>query len=272
MSRNITSRPAQAQRVDPHKLYQNAVQCPEAEVDFIEQTFEELRQRQPLLLREDFCGTALNCCEWVRRRADHAAWGVDLNAKVLDWGRRHNVKQLSAGAHRRLHLVQTDVMEVKIHPVDVILALNFSYWVFKRRDQLRAYFERVHAGLVADGILFLDAYGGYDAARVLRERTAYKNYTYIWHQAAYNPVTGETTCHIDFTFPDGSRLPRAYTYHWRLWSLPELRELLAEAGFRRSTVYWQQWDEKAQEPSHEFLPTEVGEADAGWIAYLVAEK
>lgn len=272
MSRITTPRHAQAQRADPHKLYQNAVQCPEAEIDFIEQTFEELRWRKALTLREDFCGTALNCCEWVRRRPGHTARAVDLNAEVLAWGRKHNVSRLSANARQRLSLIQADVMEVKAPPVDVILALNFSYWVFKRRDQLRAYFRGALAGLVPDGILFLDAYGGYDASRVLRERTAYKNYTYVWHQAAYNPIIGEATCHIDFTFPDGSRLPRAYTYHWRLWTLPELRELVAEAGFRRSTVYWQQGDEKAQGPGYEFLPTETGEADAGWIAYLVAEK
>ncbi len=272
MPRIPSVRRAQALRADPHKLYQDAVQCPQAEIDFVERTFKKLRRRQAMTLREDFCGTALNCCEWVRRGSRRTAFGVDRDGDVLAWGRRHNVNRLPPAARRRLRLVEADVLASGVRRVDVVLALNFSYWVFKRRDQLRGYFKSARAGLVRDGILVMDAYGGYDALRVLRERTPRKNYTYVWHQAAYNPVTGEMTCHIDFVFPDGSRLPRAYTYHWRLWTLPELRELLAEAGFRRSTVYWQQWDEKTQKPADEFLPTENGEADACWLAYVVAEK
>ncbi len=46
----------------------------------------------------------------------------------------------------------------------------------------------------------------------------------------------ETLCHIDFKFEDGSVQKRAFSYDWRLWILPEIREVLAEAGFRRSTV------------------------------------
>ena len=48
--------------------------------------------------------------------------------------------------------------------------------------------------------------------------------------------------HIHFEFTNGSRLKRAFTYEWRLWTLPEIRELLGEAGFSRSTVYWEDRD------------------------------
>src|SRR5690606_9805443 len=99
----------------------------------------------------------------------------------------------------------------------------------KTRAELVRYFRRVRTALVSDGVFFLDAYGGYDAYRELEEATVHDGFTYIWNQETYHPVTGEMSCRIDFRFPDGSRLKRAFTYDWRLWSLPELQEMLAEA-------------------------------------------
>lgn len=260
-----------AQRADRHRLYEQSVQCAEAEIDFVDETFQSLRRRKARWLREDFCGTAAVCCEWVRRRPRNRALGVDLDPEVLEWGRRHNLGALPPGAARRIELLQGDVLKVRTEPVDIVLAMNFSYWTFKDRRSLRRYFRRARAALAADGLFMLDVFGGYDAFRVLRERTRHKGFTYVWHQASYRPVTGEYSCYIDFRFDDGSRLPRAFAYHWRLWTLPELRELLAEAGFARSTVYWQGYDEETGEGNGEFTPTETGEPDAGWIAYIVAE-
>ena len=104
------------------------------------------------------------------------------------------------------------------------------------------------------------------------EKRGTDHFTYVWDQHRYNPVNGDITCLIHFTFPDGSKMKRAFSYRWRLWTLPELQELLTEAGFRRVLVYWEGTDEKTGEGSGEYLPTKVGEADAGWICYLSAEK
>ena len=57
----------------------------------------------------------------------------------------------------------------------------------------------------------------------------------------------------------------------RLWTAPEIRELLIEAGFRNPTVYWEGEDEDG-EGNGEFTPEEKGEADLAWIAYVVAEN
>ena len=46
--------------------------------------------------------------------------------------------------------------------------------------------------------------------------------------------------------------------------------MLSEAGFK-STVYWEQADEDG-DGNGEFLPQTEGEADAGWIAYIVSQK
>jgi hypothetical protein len=80
---------------DRHLLYQDAVQCPEAELDFVDRTFKKLRARTLVRLREDFCGTAHTSCEWVRRRSTNIAIGLDLDAPTLKWGSDHNVSTLS---------------------------------------------------------------------------------------------------------------------------------------------------------------------------------
>lgn len=260
----------EAQRADRHDLYQRSVQDPESEMAFVEETFLALRGRLVQRIREDFCGTAHSSCEFVRRSPEHRAWAVDRDRRVLSWGRRHNVARLTAAERRRLTLVHDDVRTARVPPVDAVLAMNFSYYLFDTRDALRGYFAAARASLVDDGLLFLDAYGGYDAHRDILEDRACDGFTYIWEQADFNPIDQRMTCYIHFTFPDGSRLDRAFVYPWRLWTLPELRELLREAGFARTRVFWEGADEDG-EGNGEFTETEQGTPDAGWICYLVAE-
>ena len=260
-----------ASMADVHALYQQAVQCVEAEIDFVDETFKKLRQRKAKYLREDFCGTANAACEWVRRRRTNRAVAIDLDAEVLEWGRAHNVDPLGAAASR-IELVNADVRDVDRGGMDAVLAMNFSYWVLHTRAGLRRYFENVRDALVEDGIFFLDAYGGYDAFREMKETTENDDFTYIWDQAWYDPITGRNRCHIHFRFPDGSRIKDAFVYEWRLWTLPEIREILEEAGFHDITVYWQGTDAETGEGDGEFTPAEHGEADAGWITYITALK
>ena len=264
-------RQSMAEKADIHELYEEAVQDVEMEVDFLQTTFKQLRGRTPHLFREDFCGTASACCQWVRQGHEFQAIGVDIDASVLDWGRKNRVGRLTAEDQARVRLLESDVMTVETPPVDVIAALNFSYFIFDTRDKLRAYFRRCFDALKDDGVLFLDMYGGPEAQEETKEKTKYKKFTYIWHQAVFHPVTHFVRCHIHFKFPDGSKIKKAFTYEWRLWTAPELRELLLEAGFGKATVYWEGEDEDG-EGNGEFTPDEEGVADLAWIAYIVAEK
>lgn len=264
--------PTLAERADRYALYQRAVQDPDWEVGFMADTYRRVRGRRARSLREDFCGTALFACGWVKSAPDHEAVGIDLDPEVLAWARDHNIPKLRPAAARRLTLLQGDVLTTRAEPVDIACAFNFSYWIFRERSTLKRYFESVRAGLKDDGIFMLDAYGGYDAFRVQREREDMGRFTYIWDQADYDPVNGYTTCHIHFAFPDGSRLNKAFSYHWRLWTLPELREILAEAGFKGNRVYWQGTDPESGEGSDDFDPVERGDPDPAWVTYIVAEK
>ncbi|MCU7933839.1 MAG: class I SAM-dependent methyltransferase [Candidatus Thiodiazotropha sp. (ex Dulcina madagascariensis)] len=264
-----------AETADRHHLYELSVQCSEAEIDFVDDTFKKLRGRRARSLREDFCGTANVCCEWVRRHKANQATGVDLDGEVLDWGRTHQLSRLKPSQQKRITLLEKNVLSVRTEPMEIISAMNFSYWLFKERKQLKRYFQRVHRQLADGGILFMDAYGGYDSYKEIEEEREIEDgegsFTYIWEQEKFDPINANLICHIHFDFEDGSRFERAFSYDWRLWSLPEIHELLDEVGFSKVTFYWQGFD-KDGEPDGVFLPVTEGEADAGWICYITAEK
>jgi hypothetical protein len=261
-----------AANADPHLLYENSVQAVDAEIDFVDETFTTTRGQQARFLREDFCGTGNTSCEWVRRRRDNYAIGVDLDEDVMDWGRERHIVGLSDSQQDRIALVNANVMTVDTPPQDIVLAMNFSYWIFKQRAILRDYFSRVYDALNEQGMFVLDCFGGYDASRVMKENTKYDDYTYTWHQAAYNPISGDYRCHIHFKFKDGSRIKKAFSYDWRLWTLPEIQEILREAGFAKVTTYWQGWNEDETEANGEFSALKVADPDAGWICYIVADR
>ncbi len=283
-----------ASRCDRYALYERAVQCVEAEIDFVDATFTQLRGRKGSLLREDFCGTLNSSCEWVRRRRTNIAVGVDLDPVPVEWGRRRHLAALKPHQRQRVHFHRGDVLHPPRPPAgvdaagfDMVLAMNFSFWCFKQRRVMLEYFLAVHGSLAPDGVFFLDFYGGPDAMKEQRERRhiarvrkgeegfiegGYNGpFTYIWEQARFNPITGETLCHISFRFPDGSSMRRAFSYDWRLWTLPDIRELLLEAGFLRPTVYWEGDDGKGG-GNGEFTASQTGEACPAWICYLSAEK
>jgi hypothetical protein len=262
---------------DKHDLYERAVQSPDAEIEFVDRTYRKLRGRSATLLREDFCGTAASACEWVRTRKSNRAVAVDLDRATLDNGVRRHVSRLTPEQQSRLTLLCRDVRKPSgaALGVDIVLAMNFSYWVFKTRDALRGYFQTVRKSLTSRGIFFLDHYGGSDSYLEITERRRIggprRGFVYVWDQARYNPLTAEKTNHIHFEFHRGPAWRRAFTYDWRLWSLVEVRELLAESGFRKVTVFWEGDDGKGS-GNGIFRATERGEACRCYIAYICAEK
>lgn len=262
-----------AEQADIHELYELSVQNVEHEIEFLQQTFQSLRGRTAYLLREDFCGTASASCQWVRQGSDFQAIGVDIDPSVLEWGRSNRIGRLDPADRTRVSLIESDVMTVETPAVDILIAFNFSYFIFDTRALMRAYFERVRDSLKDDGVFFCDLFGGPEAQEETKEKTKHKKhgFTYIWEQAEFHPVTHHMRTHIHFRFKDGSKIKKAFTYEWRLWTAPEICELLLEAGFSKATVYWEGEDENG-DGNGEFTPDETGVADLAWIAYIVAEK
>ncbi|MEM9082328.1 MAG: class I SAM-dependent methyltransferase [Planctomycetota bacterium] len=266
-------KPSMASQADRHDCYQRSVQCVEAEIDFVDETFKDLRGRRAVTIREDFAGTANTSCEWVRRHNKAIALAVDLDPDPIEWGRTNNIAKLTPAQQNRVSQIQGDVRDAHDFLPEVVLAMNFSWMIFKTRDELRTYLKTVHESLAEDGMLIMDSYGGSEAYEETRDkRVINSKLTYIWDQHRFDPVTGDMDCFIHFHFPDGSKMKRAFSYHWRLWTIPELRELLAEAGFSKSTVYWEGTDEDSDEGNGEYEPTDTGDADPSWVSYIVAER
>ena len=261
-----------ASNSDKHVLYQKAVQNPDYDAEFVHKFFKRYRKRPARLLREDFCGTFIFCCEWVKLHEKNRAIGVDLHKPTLAWGRKNNLTQLSAKQQERIQIENENVLHVKTPPVDLITAFNFSYFLFKTRPQLKAYFQSAYDSLDDDGMLILDAFGGSESLLEQEERRECEGFTYVWEHAFYNPLTSEMKCKIHFEFDDGSELRNAYVYDWRLWNLAEIRELLDEVGFKTVDIYWEGTEEETGEGNGVFRKTTKGEACQSWIAYLMALK
>jgi SAM-dependent methyltransferase len=258
-----------AQKADRYDLYQRSVNEPDADIRLVNRVFQRRFGRPPRLLREDFCGTANLACRFAELHAENRAWGIDLDPEPLAWGREHNVARLRADEASRVKLIEGNVLDVGIDPVDVTLALNFSYFIFCERDALLRYLRVARSTLGGEGLLVLDAYGGSDAQKTLEETREIDDFDYVWDQHRFNPIQNGCTNFIHFEFPDGSRMRRAFRYDWRLWSLPELRDLLAEAGFSASEVYWEGVDKKTGEGNDVFTQREIADDDPAWVAYLI---
>ena len=187
--------------------------------------------------------------------------------------------------HTSVQLVQANVLEVEGLPgADIIAALNFSFCIFKERATLRRYFQQAHAGLAEQGLLVLELFGGTKAIDLDEEIRELDDHTYIWEQESFNPITNEILCHIHFEFEDESRIERAFTYDWRLWSIPELRDILEEVGFAKVRVFWElveEVDEDDEEEDDEermlegtgvYEQVDEVEQQDSWLVYIVAER
>jgi SAM-dependent methyltransferase len=226
-----SQRASQARRADRYTLYEKSVQDPDADIHLIRRVFRNRYGRLPRLLREDFCGTALLACRWVQQQAENRAWGIDLDPRPLAWGREHNVAPLRPEEASRVKLIEGDVRDIGHEKVDVTVAFNFSYFLFKTRDELRDYFEKAHASLNDEGMLVLDAYGGPDSQHTSEEKRPVDGFTYIWDQHDFDPIT---------------------------------------AGFAEVEVYWEGTDSDTGEGNNIFTRRERAIDDPAWIAYIVA--
>ena len=265
---------------DRHVLYEAAVQNVDYDIHFLQHLYRTHRGGRFTRLREDFSGTAALACAWVRRGREHRAWAVDRHREVLDWARAHRLPRLRDAAGR-VALLEADVRDSGAPPVDVVCALNFSYWVFMRRRDLLGYFRSVRRSLRPRGMFVCNAFGGTEAMDKLVERTRVPAstsaegerippFTYVWEHAHFNPIDHHITCYIHFQFRNGRSLRRAFRYDWRLWTLPEIEDALREAGFRDVLFYVEGWDERRNRPAEYYRRRVRFENQQGWIACAIA--
>ena len=176
----------------------------------------------------------------------------------------------------RVRLLEQDVRKRNRPQADVLAAQNFSFWYFKTRAEVIDYFKTARANLAAEGIMVMDMMGGSECYQEdhVDKRTikkGKKGFKYHWYQARFDPISADATFYIHFKFADGSKLEKAFEYQWRFWTIPEVREMLAEAGFKESHVYWEREDEDGEGDGTWGRCVEAP-SDPSWICYIVAVK
>lgn len=256
---------------DKYQYYLAAVQSPDTDVEFIRGVYRELRRRDPITLREDFCGTFMISCEWVKLNSKFTAYGIDLDSEPINYGLANYLTKLSSHQQSRIKIRQANVLDKDLPRVDVIAAMNFSHYIFKTREGLKTYFQNCIDTLNRDGILLVDCFGGTRCQEANEEVTDRGKFKYYWDQQSFDPVTHEASFKIHFKPKGGKKIKNVFSYDWRMWTIPELREVMNEVGFKKTWVYWE-GTTRSGEGDGNFKRSEVGEECEAWIAYVVGEK
>ena len=274
--KNKAKKATLAEKVDKFVCYQKSVQSPEHELEIFNQVYNEAYGRRPLSLREDFCGTFAVCCEWVKSDEERTAFGIDLCPDTLQWGKDHNLAKLDEEQASRVTVLEQDVRAGNTPTVDLLAAQNFSFWIFKKRQEVIDYFKVAYNNLNDEGVMLMDMMGGKECYNTTitdkrKVKKGKKGFDYHWEQAYFNPVTADCSFYIHFRFADGSKMKRAFEYHWRFWTVPEVREMLAEAGFSKSLVYWEQEDDDGEDTGV-WMAEETAINNDSWLCYIVGIK
>lgn len=261
---------------DKYYYYRKSVQGPEDDVIFLRDTYREITGRPPVTMCEDFCGTFSISCEWLKLDPSFKAIGVDVDPEPINYGRQHYLSQLTKDQQDRIQIIEKSVLDEDLPQVDMISAMNFSYFLFKKRQRLKAYFTSVYNRLNTGGVFLVDCFGGTECQQSTEEETEHQDegFTYFWDQDNFDPLTNQARFYIHFKRKGEKKREQVFIYDWRVWSIVEIREVMAEVGFSKTHIYWEGTDEDGEGDGNftRVKDGEHGEECEAWIAYIVAEK
>lgn len=259
------------QPFDKYEYYLRSVQSPEADVEFMHDTYREIRKKKPKVLREDFCAAFANCCTWVQQGSNYKAYGIDIDQEPIEYGFKNYFTKNTPSQQKRIYILRRNVLETGLPKADIACALNFSYFCFKERTTLLKYFRNTYRSLNKDGIFVLDCLGGKDCQEQNEEETEFDGFSYFWDQGFMDPITHNCKFAIHFKRKGEKKRRNVFTYDWRMWTIPEICDLLSEAGFKNPTVYWE-GTTRSGEGNGVFKPATKGEECESWVAYIVGSK
>lgn len=244
--------------LDKHDLYELCVQSPKHTVPLL----RAIHGGNPRVLGEDFAGTGALSREWCRSVAGARAIAIDLDETVLA-----RCRERWRAEGREPHAIATVAADL-LAPrgatedlkADIIYTGNFSIGEIHDRPGLVDYLRNTRrrlapgeAGNGGGGVFVCETYGGESAFLTGSvERTheipatgqaPAREIVYTWEQRQADPLTGRVVDVLHFREVAGAEtiadFPDAFVYGWRLWSVPELRDAMLEAGFARTEVYAQ---------------------------------
>jgi SAM-dependent methyltransferase len=262
-------------KFDKHELYVNSVQSADHDAQLMRTMYSDgspKKIKRKLLLREDFCGTGALCYEWARLDSEHHAVGVDIDNSTLVWGTlHHGTNAKLSQQNKQVKLICGDVMKVRHGQPDIICALNFSYYFMHHRSDLLRYLSLCRQRLADGGILILDAFGGpeYLGPHRDKRRNSEKKFTFWWEVESFDAISHRIKTHIDFQV-DGQKIrKRVFSYDWRLWTLPEILDLLREAGFK-TIEFWAEGLDRRGHGNGRFRKIKSEKNCATWVTYITA--
>lgn len=252
--------------MDRFDYYERAV----TSADSLARFLLALHGGEPWVLGEDFSGTAALSRGWLRLGREMRAVAVDLDGPTL--------ARIPRSA--RLKCVRADVLKVR-DKADIIAATNFPVCYWHTRKSLVAYLRHARGRLNRGGVFVCDLYGG-PAALVPSRRSKRiplgrgRVLHYTWHQRSVDPLTMRVQNSIHFRVSVNGKtvetIKDAFTYDWRLWSIPEMRDAMAEAGFRSSEVHDRMGAAIDHEGRVHVRAVEEHEIDADYVVYLVGRR
>ena len=268
------------------ELYRWATQDPHTQVAVLAEIYRRIRGTPALVLREDFAGNAADSVAWVAANRHRRAIAVDLDAPTLAHAAERAQRLLGEECRRIVFHCGDVLAAADLERAQLLSVLNFSCFYFHQRADLQRYFECARACLDETGVLVMNVFGGPAAMkpRVDKHRitprsdievTSLDPFDYEWEQRSFDASTARLDCRIHFVIDDASmpggsrRLDDAFLYDWRLWSLPELRECLAAAGFREVQVWRHTATEKNGETEVFLGPVNCLKNVDLWLAYVV---
>jgi len=250
------------------ELYELAVTNPGPMCRFLEAAWRRDRprgRRAAPTLREDFSGSG----------ALARAWAADIGLAVAVDRDAAAIK--ACGRHAKFAAIEADVMECTVK-ADVIAATNFAVGYWHERADLLAYLKHARAHLNKGGIFCCDLYGGSDAfepsvTAVPLRGPGGEKIEYRWEQVAGWPQIGRVENAIHFKVGRAPLIRNAFTYDWRLWSIPEMRDAMGDAGFSKVRVFDRLGDAVDGE-GNLFIREldEREEMDDPFVVYVVAER
>jgi len=255
-----------------NEMYEESVQNPEFEMRFFRKVYKKIFGEFPYMIREDFCGTALNSFYWVGLEPYNKALAVDIQRDSFDWGvAKYEKENVSSGSLNRVAFLQKSVLEDDTYKSQIRIALNFSYFIFKDRKTLKKYFQIAYNSLPKHGLFIMDHFGGSECYEADTEKRHEDGFLYFWEQGDLNPVNNNCKFAIHFK-PDGQRkIKNAFEYDWRLWSIPELTDILYEVGFNEVKIFFET-DKTDKKGYSKYKETSEWEPMGCHLSYIVGVK
>ena len=254
---------------DKYLYYKKSVQSPTEDIHFFQKTFKSFFKKPAYTFREDFCGTFYLAYHWIQQHSKNKAIAIDADKEPIDYGNKHHLSKLETKQQKRLKVLNKNVLDKNLPKAEIITVSNFSYYALKERALMLKYFKNVHKALSKKGLFIIDVLGGPDCEEISEEETQHKNFSYYWDQDCFDPLKRTGQFYIHFKRKGEKKREKVFSYDWRLWSLPELKDILKDAGFSKVHVYWEGTDKKG-EGNGLFKPETTGEICDTWIAYLVS--